>query len=127
MAGREAKSRIKDVYSHPVGRDAIDKVLLQLGRSRRWVTNPLVANLPLGVLGRLARPILGPGFVGSLLEVLTSHPEVADSGGAAPKPPGVGEPARRSEERRVGKECRSRWATYVISRKNEIRGVAIMH
>ncbi|HLS13625.1 MAG TPA: alpha-amylase family glycosyl hydrolase [Beutenbergiaceae bacterium] len=94
MAGREAKSRIKDVYSHPVGRDAIDKVLLQLGRSRRWVTNPLVANLPLGVLGRLARPILGPGFVGSLLEVLTSHPEVADSGGAAPKPPGVGEPAR---------------------------------
>lgn len=93
MAGREAKIRIKGVYSHPVGRDAIDKVLLQLGRSRGRVTNPLVANLPLGVLGRLARPVLGPGFAGSLLEVLAGHPEAAGPGATAPLVPGAGGPA----------------------------------
>src|SRR5687768_18576224 len=30
-------------------------------------------------------------------------------------------PARRSEERRVGKECRSRWSPYHEKRKNEVR------
>src|SRR5256885_4527422 len=32
--------------------------------------------------------------------------------GDAPFPPGLGDHADRSEERRVGKECRSRWSPY---------------
>ena len=75
----DAGTRLKDVYAHPVGRDALDKVLLQLGRSPRWVRNPVVANLPLGVLARLARPVLGEQFVPSLLTVLADHDD-----GAAP-------------------------------------------
>ncbi|WP_210418230.1 alpha-glucosidase [Ruania zhangjianzhongii] len=69
----DARTRLKDVYAHPVGRDAIDKVLLQLGRSSFWVRNPVAANLPLGALARLVRPVLGSEFVPSLLTVLADH------------------------------------------------------
>ena len=78
MTGLDAHSRLRQVYAHPVGRDAIDKILLQLGRSRRWVTNPLVSRLRLGTLAALARPILGPGFVDSFLAVLAAHPDRID-------------------------------------------------
>src|SRR5699024_10308082 len=86
----DARSRLKEVYAHPVGRDAIDKVLLQLGRSRRWVRNPVVANLPLGTLARLARPLLGDGFVRSLVTVLADHD---DGAGHLPQ---VGAPAQQA-------------------------------
>lgn len=76
----DGRTRLKDVYAHPVGRDAIDKVLLQLGRSPWWVRNPVVANLPLGALARLARPVLGPEFVPSLLTVLADHDDGAAAG-----------------------------------------------
>ncbi len=69
--------RLRAVYAHPIARDAIDKVLLQLGRSRRWVTNPVVAGLRLRTLGRLAEPLLGPGFADSLLALLADHPAQA--------------------------------------------------
>lgn len=83
MASPDAGIRLKDVYAHPVGRDAIDKILLQLGRSRRWVTNPLVANLSLRSLGRLAGRFLGPGLAEALLAILAEHPERLDSGTSA--------------------------------------------
>ncbi|HLS64496.1 MAG TPA: hypothetical protein VK060_14030, partial [Ruania sp.] len=73
----DARSRLEEVYAHPVGRDAIDKVLLQLGRSRGWVGNPVVANLRLGTVARLARPVLGDGFVSSLVTVLADHDDGA--------------------------------------------------
>lgn len=66
--------RIGEIYAHPVGRDAIDKVLLQLGRDRRWVDNPLVRRLPLRAFALLARPVLGEGFADSLLQLLRDHP-----------------------------------------------------
>ncbi|MGO2746158.1 alpha-amylase family glycosyl hydrolase [Microbacterium sp.] len=89
MASPDSSIRLKDVYAHPVGRDAIDKILLQLGRSRRWVTNPLVANLPLRTLGRLAGRFLGPGLAEALLAILAEHPErvVADASAAGSDPP----------------------------------------
>lgn len=65
---------IGEIYAHPVGRDAIDKVLLQLGRDRGWVDNPLVRRLPLRAVARLARPVLGVGFADSLLQLLRNHP-----------------------------------------------------
>lgn len=65
---------IGEIYAHPVGRDAIDKVLLQLGCDRRWVDNPLIRRLPLRAVARLARPVLGLGFADSLLQLLGDHP-----------------------------------------------------
>lgn len=77
-------SRVRDVYAHPVGRDAIDRILLQLNRSRSWITNPLIANLRLGVLEALTARFTGPGFLDALLALLNAHPErtIAASGEA---------------------------------------------
>ncbi|MGP6170853.1 alpha-glucosidase [Microbacterium sp. A204] len=75
MARRDAGIRFRDVYAHPVGRDAVDKILLQLGRSPRWVTNPLVANLRLRTLGTLAAPLIGPGVADAFAHILAEHPE----------------------------------------------------
>ena len=38
--------------------------------------------------------------------------DLAEEGAAAPEAEAPGEGAERSEERRVGKECRSRWSPY---------------
>lgn len=84
----DANPRLREIYAHPVGRDAIDRLLLQLGRSPRWVTNSLVANLRLSTVARLARPVLGDRFVPSLLAVLADHDGV---------PEGAVTSSRRSE------------------------------
>ena len=56
------KSRVKDVYATPVGRDVIDKLLLQLDRPARLVTNPLVSNLRMSTIERLSRKQLNADF-----------------------------------------------------------------
>lgn len=71
-----ARSRIRDVYAHPLGRDIIDKLLLQLGRSRRWVTNPIVGGVRLDRLPRWTGGRVDPGFVATLVDLLNQHPDV---------------------------------------------------
>ncbi|WP_333619923.1 alpha-amylase family glycosyl hydrolase [Dietzia sp.] len=66
--------RLGDIYESPVGRDAIDKLLLQLGLPRIIVDNALVARLRLRSLARL-RPTLGPGIADALLELVADHPQ----------------------------------------------------
>jgi len=46
-----------------------------MGRSQRWVTNPLVANLSLRTLGRLAGRVIGPGLAEAFGSILSEHPE----------------------------------------------------
>src|SRR5437867_12993558 len=41
---------------------------------------------------------------------------------ASRAPNGAPAPRRRSEERRVGKECRSRWSPYHQKKKKKVRG-----
>lgn len=80
-------SRLKDVYAHPLGRDIIDKVLLQLGRSRSWVTNPLVSAVSLNQINRLLRPVIGPGFIDTLITLLNTEaatPPVTHSAAETP-------------------------------------------
>lgn len=62
------------MYATPVGRDAVDRLLLALGRSRRWVDNPVVRRLPLGALERIAGKRLGPDFMDALLTLLNDDP-----------------------------------------------------
>lgn len=73
-------ARVSDFYAHPVGRDLIDKLLIQQGRSNRWVDNPLIGRLRLSTLARLARPFSGPDFVPTLLRLVNVEPD-------APNPP----------------------------------------
>ena len=49
------RSRVKDVYATPIGRDVIDKILLQLDRPHWISTNPLVSNLRISRVRKLSR------------------------------------------------------------------------
>lgn len=50
-------SKIKEIYANPIGHDIIYKILLQMGRSEKLITNPLVGNMRLGTLCKLAKGV----------------------------------------------------------------------
>src|SRR2546426_12831417 len=83
------------------GGDESVGALLALGRADREMVGVLV----LGVVAVAAHPAPLDGVAGRRLNQLLPQRQVLD--GAALPPP-----AARSEERRVGKECRSRWSPY---------------
>lgn len=66
----DRNSRIKDIYNNPIGRDIVDRLLLQLGKSDKLVTNPIVGNLKLSTLEKLLKKKVGESFFGDLLELL---------------------------------------------------------
>lgn len=69
-------NRIKDVYTNPIGRDIINKLLLQMNISKKIITNPIVGNLKLKNLQKLLKKQLGDGFVDTLLILLNSEKDV---------------------------------------------------
>jgi len=66
-------SRVKDVYANPIGHDILHKLLLQLGKSDKLVTNPIVGNLRLSTIAAFTKKSLGRGFFDTLLELLCSE------------------------------------------------------
>jgi hypothetical protein len=66
--------RIKDVYAHPVGRDILRKILLQMGHSDKIIKNPVVGSIKLKALPRLTGGQVDAGFLSTLLELLNSEP-----------------------------------------------------
>ncbi len=73
-------SRIKEIYANPIGHDVIYKILLQMGKSEKLIDNPLIGNMKLGTLCRLAKGVLGEGFIDTLLELLNSEQEHLERG-----------------------------------------------
>lgn len=71
------KSRIKEVYANPIGRDIINRVLMQMNLSKKAVTNPIVGNLRLKVLPKLLKSQVDEGFVDTLLTLLNTEVETA--------------------------------------------------
>lgn len=69
-------SRIREIYAHPVGRDVLKKVLLQVGRSDSLIRNPIVGSVKLRVLPKLTNGKVNDTFVATLLELLNSEPDV---------------------------------------------------
>ena len=69
-------NRIKDVYANPIGRDIINRVLLQMNISNKAVTNPAIGNLKLKALPKLSKSRLDDGFVDTLLTLLNTEPEI---------------------------------------------------
>jgi len=67
------KSRIRDVYSSPIGRDVIEKLLLQLGGGEKFIKNPLTMSLKLSSLQTLVKKPLTPDFWEALLSLLNSE------------------------------------------------------
>ncbi|MDD2426871.1 MAG: alpha-glucosidase [Eubacteriales bacterium] len=69
------KSRVKDVYASPIGRDVIDKILLQLDRSNRLIINPLVSNLRMSRVEKLTRKQLDAAFWETFYWLLNLEPD----------------------------------------------------
>jgi len=70
------KTSLRRIYAHPVGRDVIDKLLLQLDKPAWLVDNPLVGGLTLGLVKKLLGKRVGDGFYEALLELLNSEHDV---------------------------------------------------
>ena len=66
-------SKLKEVYNHPIGKDVMGKILLQLGKSEELLMNPVVMNLKLKSLAKLAGRTLEDDFFDTLLHLLNSE------------------------------------------------------
>lgn len=64
------KSRIRDIYANPIGRDIIKKILLQTGWDEWVITNSLVGRVPLEWIPTLTMGKLDRGFLDTLIELL---------------------------------------------------------
>ena len=74
---RHAVRTLGDVYDHPVGRDVLGKIALQIGVSPSFIVNPLTRRLPLAVLDRVAGRA-APGLVAALTDLLEMNPDRLD-------------------------------------------------
>ena len=70
------QNKVGELYNTPIGRDTIDKVLLQLGIPASAITNPMVSNIKLETLEKLAAKKIGPGMFDALLHLINSEPDV---------------------------------------------------
>lgn len=69
-------SKVKEVYAHPIGRDIIRRLLLQMNISPRLVDNPVTGSIRLKTLKRLTGRQLGSGFFDTLTELLNHETDV---------------------------------------------------
>jgi len=69
-------SRLMEAYANPVGHDAIGKVLMQLGLSDKLITNPVVGNLKLSTIAKIAGSKLDAGFLQAIVNLLNSECEI---------------------------------------------------
>ena len=77
----DMNSRIRDICLHPVGRDVINKILLQMNVKRGLLYNPVVGSLKLSVLRRLIGDKISAGFWEAVLLILNA--DLGDSAAAA--------------------------------------------
>ena len=66
------KSKIRDIYKSPIGRDVINKLILQMDVSDKFLKNPLSMSMPLTALRDLMGKRIDPNLWDSLLALLNS-------------------------------------------------------
>ncbi|MBQ8634495.1 MAG: alpha-glucosidase, partial [Lachnospiraceae bacterium] len=69
------ESKLGEAYATPIGHDAIGKVLMQLGLSEKLITNPVVGNLKLSTISKIAGKKLDAGFMQAIVNLLNSECE----------------------------------------------------
>ena len=74
------QNKIGELYQNPIGHDAIDKVLLQLNVSEKLITNPIVSNIKVSTLEKLAGKKLGSGFFDALLNLVSIEKDTPGDG-----------------------------------------------
>lgn len=77
-------STVQALWETPVGHDVIEKVLLQLNISEKWITNPIVGRLRLKTLSSLTEKRLGAAFWSALVALVN-----AETGVPADRIPGA--------------------------------------
>ncbi len=70
------KNTLGDLYKTPVGHDILDKLLLQLNIDPFWITNPVVSNIPLSMVKKLAGSKLDPGFFDAIIALINQEKDV---------------------------------------------------
>ncbi|MBM7829833.1 oligo-1,6-glucosidase [Agromyces cerinus] len=75
------RSRIRDVLAHPLGRDMIESLALQAGRSPRWIDNPVMGAVRLDALPRLTRGAVDDAFIDTILALMATVTEVPTPNG----------------------------------------------
>lgn len=70
MSRLTENSKIKEIYKNPIGRDIINKILLQMNKNERVIDNSIVGNMKFKTFGKLAKNFLGDGFVDVFLTLL---------------------------------------------------------
>ncbi len=79
-------SRLKEVYQVPIGKDVIDKLLLQFKLPYSMMQNPLIANLRIVALKRIFGEKLDDGFIDSFLRLLNAEEAMPPPGDCALHP-----------------------------------------
>ena len=69
------ESKLSEVYATPIGRDTIGKVLMQLGLSDKLIKNPLVGNMKLSTIAKLAKGQVEQSFFDAILNLLNAEGE----------------------------------------------------
>ena len=79
------KSKIRDVYKSPIGRDVIDKLMLQMNVSEKFLKNPFSMGMSLAALRDLMGKKIDSGFWYAVLALLNSGAEAYESSGSMPE------------------------------------------
>ncbi len=74
------KSKIKEIYAHPVGHDILYKILLQAGVSEKVIMNPIIGNLSLNNVQFMTRKFITPSFFNTLLVLLNNEKDKPKDG-----------------------------------------------
>lgn len=69
-------SKVKEVYNNPIGHDIIYKLLLQMNKSEKLITNPIIGSLKLRTLSKLTKRSLDSDFYDAFLKLLNSEKDI---------------------------------------------------
>lgn len=75
----DKNARVKDLYNNPIGHDIVNKLLMQIGKSDKFVTNPVIGNLKLKTLEKVFKNKLGEDFFDVLLVLLNNETDIPET------------------------------------------------
>ncbi len=68
-------SKIKELYSKPIGRDLCDKLLMQIGKSSSFLTNPIIGNIRLKTAAKLSKKFIDVSVFQAIVDLVNSENE----------------------------------------------------
>ena len=71
-------TKVKDLYKHPIGKDIIDKILLQMGKPSDFIDNAFVGNLRVSALSKMIGANVTDYFWEQLFYLLNSEKDLVN-------------------------------------------------